>query len=402
MRNHGIYIALIILFSISAFSQSALQPSPDTHEAWTVEYVPYKVLVQDAVTKYRSASDENAKALGPINRDDKIIIIRSQLEKDIIYELWYGGGSDFEKISTEMVNWVFGATLQSVLLERQSYFNIGTNDVFDSEEKNRSYDFLVNNHSWANSDYELALSTLKLKIEAFGSENRAVFRWGNPTIGLPHSKLGTFSAGILSKNYEIGIHFPAPLDAFNEVVLEENTEQEGLVGGMGGYGSFNYEAYGAELGFSALPIKNKKFTENYANEDTVHLVDYFTTGYMNFKIPERVLKPSIGSIVLRFGGSVYRVVHYAIQNEVVRNAGNDYLGGIYARLESAWFYNTSWEKPYLELAYQQIGSEALMFEFTIRPIKSLAIPLLYHQSMNERAWAHPKTLSLGVQLSFDL
>lgn len=408
--KHTIFILQLIL-CINAIGQTtSLKPSPTTHEAWTIEYLPYKILVQDAITKFRSSSDEYEKAIDKIEPGDRIILVRSQLEKDLIYQMWYGGGNSFTVITSEMVDWIFGATLQTELLDRDSYFNIGTTEVFETDEPNKTYDYLLNKHTWCNDNIDISLSAWKLKIDKLGHESRVIVRWGNTGIGMPNAQMGVLSAGLFTKNYEIGFHIPSPLPSFTEIVLEENPDYQGLQGGIGGYGRFNYEDYGAEVGFSALPVKNTIFTDSYNTGDLVHLMDYYTIAYTNFSVPERVLKPKYGSVIFRAGAAVYRTMHYEIENKcpnsgqdslVVSSRGNEYLGGILFRLESAWLYNRDWQKPYVELTIQQLGNESTILEAVFRPVRWLAIPFVFEHAVAEHVWSHPTTLNWGIRLAFD-
>ena len=113
-----LFIIAILLIG-SGFSQSVKSLDKRKYIAWTVDHMPYHILVEDAIIDYNALNTlenprvkkKSAKKKVPILKEmraeDLLIIVQQKKStKNEIHEIWYGNGLNFDVIPREIVDWV--------------------------------------------------------------------------------------------------------------------------------------------------------------------------------------------------------------------------------------------------------------------------------------------------------
>ena len=113
--------------------------------SWTVDHQPYHILMEDAVLNYmklrysdagdgESADEGDRTSIKEMKSTDQIIVVQQKGNDSEIYEIWYGNGLDFTIIDREKVDWVFSQDIQDVLISKDEYLTIESDNVFHKSE----------------------------------------------------------------------------------------------------------------------------------------------------------------------------------------------------------------------------------------------------------------------------
>ena len=146
--NKLIIIGVLLLSTL--FSQSINSLDKRKYIAWTVDHMPYHILVEDAIIDYNSLntldnpkrkeknSSKKTQILNEMLADDLLIIVQQKKStKNEIHEIWYGNGLNFNIIKREIVDWVLSQDIQQALIEKDQYLNSPSNIVFFERENER-------------------------------------------------------------------------------------------------------------------------------------------------------------------------------------------------------------------------------------------------------------------------
>ncbi|MEC8703473.1 MAG: hypothetical protein VXX38_02905, partial [Candidatus Neomarinimicrobiota bacterium] len=134
MKIKSLLSCKIILVLLLVFSESSAQQvkSLDKRKfiAWTVDHMPYHILVEDAIVDYNTLNtlenprikkkkgDKKLPILKEMRADDLLIIVQQKKStKNEIHEIWYGNGLNFDIIPREIVDWVLSQDIQEALIE---------------------------------------------------------------------------------------------------------------------------------------------------------------------------------------------------------------------------------------------------------------------------------------------
>ena len=120
----NIFIGAFLLFS-SGLSQSVKSLDKRKYTAWTVDHMPYHILVEDAIVDYNTLNtldnprvkkkNKKAPILKEMLAEDLLIIVQQKKStKNEIHEIWYGNGLNFNIIPREIVDWVLSQDIQAV------------------------------------------------------------------------------------------------------------------------------------------------------------------------------------------------------------------------------------------------------------------------------------------------
>ena len=108
----NIFIGAFLLFS-SGLSQSVKSLDKRKYTAWTVDHMPYHILVEDAIIDYNTlntldnpkvkrSSQKKVVTLEEMRAEDLLIIVQQKKSTKIeIHEIWYGNGLNFNIIPRE-------------------------------------------------------------------------------------------------------------------------------------------------------------------------------------------------------------------------------------------------------------------------------------------------------------
>jgi len=154
MKIKSLLSCKIILVLLLVFSESSAQQvkSLDKRKfiAWTVDHMPYHILVEDAIVDYNTLNtlenprikkkkgDKKLPILKEMRADDLLIIVQQKKStKNEIHEIWYGNGLNFDIIPREIVDWVLSQDIQEALIEKDQYLNSPSDVVFFESENQR-------------------------------------------------------------------------------------------------------------------------------------------------------------------------------------------------------------------------------------------------------------------------
>ena len=147
MKIKSLLSCKVILVLLLVFSESSAQQvkSLDKRKfiAWTVDHMPYHILVEDAIVDYNTLNtlenprikkkkgDKKLPILKEMRADDLLIIVQQKKStKNEIHEIWYGNGLNFDIIPREIVDWVLSQDIQEALIEKDQYLNSPSDVVF--------------------------------------------------------------------------------------------------------------------------------------------------------------------------------------------------------------------------------------------------------------------------------
>ena len=328
--NKLIIIGVLLLSTL--FSQSINSLDKRKYIAWTVDHMPYHILVEDAIIDYNSlntidnsknkknSSNKNAPILKEMLADDLLIIVQQKKStKNEIHEIWYGNGLNFNIIRREIVDWVLSQDIQQALIEKDQYLNSPSDVVFFESENQRLLASYSSRFSlW--KQHNFLLSTEELYLRSNLLQYSANFAFGNSLVGLPGSLFSSTSMGIGTRNSEIGIRFPAKINLLSiGNGLNDNRllrEYLGLYSKVSIDNMFSTGAsFHAQMGFSFFPRSSTIATDttffrknNIEEVDQyVNIIDMYALFATTFEAPVKI--PSISKVTFTPGLHYIKVAH---------------------------------------------------------------------------------------------
>ena len=146
LLSYKIILALLLVFCESS-AQQVKSLDKRKFIAWTVDHMPYHILVEDAIVDYNTLNtlenprikkkkgDKKLPILKEMRADDLLIIVQQKKStKNEIHEIWYGNGLNFDIIPREIVDWVLSQDIQEALIEKDQYLNSPSDVVFFESE----------------------------------------------------------------------------------------------------------------------------------------------------------------------------------------------------------------------------------------------------------------------------
>ena len=191
--------------------------------AWTVDHLPYHILMEDAVKdyinmrfsndgeSYSRIDDVNGESISHLDPNDQIIIVQQKGNAKEIYEIWYGNGLEYTVINRERVDWVFSQDIQEVLIAKDQYLNSDSETVFHKTEADRLMASFGSKFAvWHPNNFVMSLTSLSMRSNLLQyATNISV---GNELIGLPGALSGSSELGIATRNSEFGVRLPFTFD----------------------------------------------------------------------------------------------------------------------------------------------------------------------------------------------
>jgi len=326
----NIFIGAFLLFS-SGLSQSVKSLDKRKYTAWTVDHMPYHILVEDAIIDYNTlntldnpkvkrSSQKKVVTLEEMRAEDLLIIVQQKKSTKIeIHEIWYGNGLNFNIIPREKVDWILSQDIQQALIEKDQYLNSPSDVVFFESENQRLLASYSSRFSlW--KQHNFLLSTEELYLRSNLLQYSANFAFGNSLVGLPGSLFSSTSMGIGTRNSEIGIRFPAKInllsigDGLNDNRLLR--EYLGLYSKVSIDNMFSTGAsFHAQMGFSFFPRSSTIATDttffrknNIEEVDQyVNIIDMYALFATTFEAPVKI--PSISKVTFTPGLHYIKVAH---------------------------------------------------------------------------------------------
>ena len=307
--------------------------------AWTVDHMPYHILMEDAIIDYNNLNaeeysksikqekkvSENTLWLPELKPDDELIIVQKKANNEEIHEIWYGNGLTYNIIKRDQVDWVLSQDIQQVLIERDQYLNSASETVFyESEDERLLASFSSKFAVWDKQNFIISNDRLFLKSNVM--QYGANFSTGNSIIGLPGSLYGAISIGAVTKNSEIGIRLPAKMNLLSMSSLDKPN----YLGGdyMGLYSKASIEnmfstraAFHAQLGFSFYPRSDAEIIDDisdfkkYGIVDSVNkyinMIDMYALMATTFELP--IVIPYVAKVNASPGISYIKIAHRSLK-----------------------------------------------------------------------------------------
>ena len=307
--------------------------------AWTVDHMPYHILMEDAIIDYNNLNaeeysksikqkkkvSENTLWLPELKPDDELIIVQKKANNEEIHEIWYGNGLTYNIIKRDQVDWVLSQDIQQVLIERDQYLNSASETVFyESEDERLLASFSSKFAVWDKQNFIISNDRLFLKSNVM--QYGANFSTGNSIIGLPGSLYGAISIGAVTKNSEIGIRLPAKMNLLSMGSLDKPN----YIGGdyMGLYSKASIEnmfstraAFHAQLGFSFYPRSDAEIIDDisdfkkYGIVDSVNkyinMIDMYALMATTFELP--IVIPYVAKVNASPGISYIKIAHRSLK-----------------------------------------------------------------------------------------
>ena len=319
----------VFLLLTEGFSQEVKSLDKRKYIAWTVDHMPYHILVEDAIIDYNTLNTlenprvkkKKAKAsiLKEMLAEDLLIIVQQKKStKNEIHEIWYGNGLNFNIIPREIVDWVLSQDIQEALIEKDQYLNSPSDVVFFESENQRLLASYSSRFSlW--KQHNFVLSTEELYLRSNLLQYSANFAFGNTLVGLPGTLFGSTTMGVGTRNSEIGIRFPAKINLLSFGDLKDNKllrEYLGLYSKVTIDNMFSTGAsFHAQMGFSFFPRSSTIasdttfFSKNdIASEDEfVNIIDMYALFAATFEAPVKI--PAISRVTFTPGLHYMKVAH---------------------------------------------------------------------------------------------
>jgi|TARA_B000000609_G_scaffold157206_1_gene151182 hypothetical protein len=335
MKIKSLLSCKIILVLLLVFSESSAQQvkSLDKRKfiAWTVDHMPYHILVEDAIVDYNTLNtlenprikkkkgDKKLPILKEMRADDLLIIVQQKKStKNEIHEIWYGNGLNFDIIPREIVDWVLSQDIQEALIEKDQYLNSPSDVVFFESENQRLLASYSSRFSlW--KQHNFLLSTEELYLRSNLLQYSANFAFGNTLVGLPGTLFGSTSMGVGTRNSEIGIRFPAKINLLSLGDLKGDKllrEYLGLYSKVTIDNMFSTGAsFHAQMGFSFFPRSSTIasdttfFSRNNIDpkDRYVNIIDMYALFAATFEAPVKI--PAISRVTFTPGLHYMKVAH---------------------------------------------------------------------------------------------
>ena len=319
----------VFLLLTEGFSQEVKSLDKSKYIAWTVDHMPYHILVEDAIIDYNTLNTlenprvKKKKAMAPILKEmlaeDLLIIVQQKKStKNEIHEIWYGNGLNFNIIPREIVDWVLSQDIQEALIEKDQYLNSPSDVVFFESENQRLLASYSSRFSlW--KQHNFVLSTEELYLRSNLLQYSANFAFGNTLVGLPGTLFGSTTMGVGTRNSEIGIRFPAKINLLSFGDLKDNKllrEYLGLYSKVTIDNMFSTGAsFHAQMGFSFFPRSSTIasdttfFSKNdiASKDEFVNIIDMYALFAATFEAPVKI--PAISRVTFTPGLHYMKVAH---------------------------------------------------------------------------------------------
>ena len=415
MMNNNIRKALLVVLLITislsgVWAQPKAPPmlDPRRFDAWTVEYEPFRLLIENAVEEYITL---NETEMAPIAATDNLIAVRSKSGNRQLYQIRYGTVSDgFTVIDNMEVKWVLGATLAQTISEKETYYHLDTQEPFETTEHQPEIDYLEVESFWTHTDLQIGLDRL---VYLFGKSGGVTVEWGNELFGRPYGEAGFARFGVITPIFKLGVQVPGPSIP---VGYRSGESDHVLTGGLGGFGAFKYKVLYGELFFQSIEAA-------FASGSHINSIDLggllnlsFNTTLSGIKMGSSRL--FAGAMQIRLGAVLARVDHTQIVNDKVKYqdrtrawaadpTDENTYGGSASTDDTGAFLRVDYASELIEKRYPrhegvfQISGPSIMTKYTYNINHGLAIPITILAYSSENEWTPSAAVLLGFKLRLD-
>ena len=413
-RKALLLVLIVLLSTATVWAQPKAPPmlDPRRFDAWTVEYEPFRLLIENAVEEYITLNESD---LPPIASTDNVIAVRSKSGQRQLYQIRYGTVSDgYSVIDNMEVKWVLGKTLAQTISEKETYYHLDTQEPYETTKHRPEIDYLEVESFWTHTDLQIGTDRL---VYLFGKSGGITVEWGNELFGRPYGEAGFARFGVITPIFKLGIQVPSPSIPLGFRAGAEDDDY--LTGGIGGFGAFKYKVLYGELFFQS--IEPALASGNYINSyDLGGLMNLsFNTTLSGIKMGKNDL--FAGALQIRLGAVIARVDHSQIVNDrvIFQNLKRSYdiavgdtteafTNGEAASLdESGLFFRVDYASPLIEKRYPkheaafQVSGPSIMTKYTYNVNHSLGIPLTVLVYTKDNEWSPSAAILVGFKLRLD-
>ncbi len=420
MMNTNIRKALLVTLGLIISLSSVLaQPKappmldPRRFDAWTVEYEPFRLLIENAVEEYITLNDTE---LLPIASTDNVIAVRSKSGTRQLYQIRYGTASDgYSVIDNMEVRWVLGATLAQTISEKETYYHLDTQEPYETKTHRPEVEYLEVESFWTHTDLQIGTDRL---VYLFGKSGGLTVEWGSELFGRPYGEAGFARFGVITPIFKLGLQVPSPSIALGYRAGAETDDY--LTGGIGGFGAFKYKVLYGELFFQSLEpaLAKGNFINSYDLGGLMNLS--FNTTLSGIKISE---KKSLfaGALQIRLGAVIARVDHSKIVNDRVLfqnlkqsyniatgDTTDEFKNGDAASLEeSGLFFRVDYASTLIGKRFPrheatfQVSGPSIMTKYVYNVSHTLGIPLTVLLYTKDNEWSPSAAILVGFKLRLD-
>ncbi|MBN2008363.1 hypothetical protein JW960_03335 [candidate division KSB1 bacterium] len=304
-------VVILGLVSPSVHAQNR-RVDPSRLFAWSIEYEPYKILIEEAIEEYKLISHDNIPRVTP---KDRIILIVERLNSGSIYQLFYGTiEGEFMIIDNEKVKWILGKTLIETLLDRDRYnhLDVNTSHLYQAPHRHALVNYYLNSITWVRNDIEIGPDRISYKNSR--AATGISFQMGDPTINKPYTLAGYSRLGISSKFWKCGLQMPNMFLLNDDMFVQRDSASQRLNAGWGAFGSVTMGRITGEVSFaSKFRVNNfdPSSKGKYLGSDSsnVNFIDLSTSIKTYIYLPSKIL-PLPGIVTVPLGLTFYRVAHF--------------------------------------------------------------------------------------------
>ena len=381
---------------------------PRRFEAWTVEYEPFRLLIENAIEEYITLNDTDMK---PVASTDKLIAVRSKSGQRQLYQIRYGTVSDgFTVIDNMEVKWVLGATLAKTISEKEKYYHLETQEPFETTEHQPEVDYLEVESFWTHTDLQIGADRL---VYLFGKSGGLTVEWGNELFGRPYGEAGFARFGVITPIFKLGVQLPTPSIPLG---YRLGDAEDKLTGGIGAFGAFKYKVMYGELFFQSLEPAFVSGSHINSFDLGVLLNLSFNSTLKGIKLGS--YRFMAGALQIRLGGLVARVDHSQIVNNTISfqnhsrawdpaepdlNTFNDAA----STEDSGLFFRADYVSPMVNKRFPrheavfQVAGPSIMTKYTYNINHGLAIPFTVLVYTSDNEWTPDAAFLLGFKLRLD-
>ena len=405
---------LLMLSTVWAQPKAPPTLDPRRFDAWTVEYEPFRLLIENAVEEYITL---NETELPPIASTDNVIAVRSKSGQRQLYQIRYGTVSEgYNVIDNMEVMWVLGSTLAQTISEKETYYHLDTSEPYESTKHRPEIDYLEVESFWTHTDLQIGTDRL---VYLFGKSGGITVEWGSELFGRPYGEAGFARFGVITPIFKMGIQVPSPSIPLGFRAGTDDADDH-LTGGIGGFGAFKYKVLYGELFFQSLEsaLASGRFINSYDLGGLMNLS--FNTTLSGFPVGKEK-RLFAGALQIRLGGVIARVDHSQIVDDRVsfqnlkRTYGvnpadttEEFTNGDAASLdESGLFFRLDYASPLIEKRFPrheavfQVSGPSIMTKYTYNVNRTLGLPLTLLIYTKENEWTPNAAILVGFKLRLD-
>jgi hypothetical protein len=416
-----LFYCLSITFLFSAKDRFL---SPQNYDVWFIEEPSMKEMIYKEINRFVSKNPEDS--LNDITFSDRIIIIESKKQENLIYELRYGQGIRYQFIDNKLINWVLPEKLRTEITDKD-YFFISDQKYLNNINENLESEYFHNHFHWTNTDIHVSFGSsfildrfiyrpTKINGRPISSSSALSIRLGNDLIGYPSHSKGMIDIGVLSTNYEIGIQTPIIElidEKYSHYKFDKKNQNNYLQGGIGGYGKvLLLNQFQFQLSFSEM-IEEKLFLNQIRDSTFIDFLSLSTFLGYDFNFNKPIL--GLGYMKGMLGVGYYEISHKTLTSEekfieryesknasILSNSKSSFIGAM-ARADLI----TNLKRKTLPIThfYVQVngykGNSSWQSGLNFN-VKSLGIDLIYKQSLDKVDWAPNQEVFISFNYNVNL